>query len=133
MRRIALLLLVGILAYAVNAKDRKAPVEEAQTLLNGNWVLDNGCEQDPTPTRTAWLIIHNNSVISCSQQSVTKGTIISTKNKGIYRFDWAKGPASTAEYPVTQWNLLGLTTQGSTSCYSRVRNPEHNPPKFCNK
>ncbi|EQA35845.1 hypothetical protein LEP1GSC047_0377 [Leptospira inadai serovar Lyme str. 10] len=134
MRRIGLLLLMGILTHTINAKDQKAQAEEAQTLLNGNWVLDYGCNQDPNPTGTAWLVIHNNTVISCNQQSVTnKGTIVNTKNKGIYRFDWTKGPSSTAEYPVTRWNLLGLTTQGSTSCYSRVRSAEHNPPKFCSK
>lgn len=122
-----------VLASAINGEDKKTQAEENQTLLNGNWVLTSGCEQDPSPSPTAWIIIKNNNVISCSQQSVTKGILIRTKNKGIYRIDWQKGPASTAEYPVTQWNLLGVTSQGSTNCYSRVRNPQNNPPQFCNK
>ncbi|TGK12386.1 hypothetical protein EHO60_09050 [Leptospira fletcheri] len=135
MRKFTLILFLAVSACIFSCKGEKTTLDESQTLLNGNWVLDSGCEQDPSPNPIGWLIIHNNSVISClkESQSVTKGLIVRTKNQGIYRFEWQKGGSSTAEYPVTQWQLLGLTSQGSTSCYSRVKNPANNPPAFCNQ
>ncbi|TGK27556.1 hypothetical protein EHQ12_08640 [Leptospira gomenensis] len=135
MKKITILLVLVVSIYAFNCKEGdKTTVDETKTILEGIWVLDFGCQQDPTPNPIAWLIVSNNrDVVSCIQASntVTKGLIIKGQPEGNYTIDWQQGPPSTAQYPVTQWNLLGLTSQGTTNCYSRVRNPANNPPAFC--
>lgn len=135
MKKVTLLLLLLVTTWVLSCKGEKIASEETQTLLNGNWVLNYGCQQDPTPDPIAWLIINNNNVISCMKntQSSVKGLIVKASGEGNYRFDWQQGPPSTAQYPVTEWNLLGLIWQGSSSpnCYSRVRIPANNPPAYC--
>ncbi|TGL97452.1 hypothetical protein EHQ76_15055 [Leptospira barantonii] len=134
MRKVTLLLLLLISACVLGCKGEKIASEDNQTLLNGNWVLNYGCQPDPTPDRVAWLIINNNTVISCMQttQSAVKGLIVKM-SEGNYRFDWPQGPPSTAQYPVTQWSLLGVSSPGSSgpNCYSRVINPKNKPPAYC--
>ncbi|PJZ58039.1 hypothetical protein [Leptospira barantonii] len=134
MRKVTLLLLLLTAVFVFGCKGEKIASEDNQTLLNGNWVIDYGCQQDPTPNPVAWLIINNNTVISCMQttQGAVKGLIVKM-SEGNYRFDWPAGPPSTANYPVTQWNLLGVNSPGGTgpNCYSRVRNPANNPPAYC--
>ncbi|RHX89057.1 hypothetical protein [Leptospira stimsonii] len=135
MKKITFIFTLLIATYAFNCKEEgKTTIEDSKTILEGIWVLDSGCQQDPTPNPIAWLVISNNrNIIACYKASgtVTKGIIIKGQPEGNYRFDWQQGPPSTAQYPVTQWNLLGVTTQENTSCYSRVRNPAYNPPAFC--
>ncbi|TGL68180.1 hypothetical protein [Leptospira kmetyi] len=132
MRKVTLLLLLLVAVCVFGCKGEKTTSEDTQTLLNGKWVLDYGCQQDPTPNPVAWLIINNNNVISCMQvtQGAVKGLIVKI-SEGNYRFDWQQGPPSTASYPVTEWNLLGVSNPSGQNCYSRVRNPANNPPAYC--
>ncbi|MDV6237691.1 hypothetical protein CH379_018830 [Leptospira ellisii] len=135
MKKLTLIAILIASIYGFNCKEEeKTTIDDSKTILEGIWVLTYGCQQDPTPNPVAWLIISNNrDIISCLQASstVTKGLLIKGQPEGNYRIDWQQGPPSTAQYPVTQWNLFGVTTQGSTNCYARVRNPANNPPPFC--
>nr|WP_269155500.1 hypothetical protein [Leptospira mtsangambouensis] len=124
---------VSITVFYCKSGD-KTTLEESKTILEGNWIVTNNCVQNPSPSATAWLVISNNRDIkSCykSNSSVVKGLLIK-QSEGNYNIDWQEGPASTAQYPVGgPLNLFGMTTQGSTVCYTRVKSAKQNPPAFC--
>lgn len=135
MKKISLILLlaVSITVFHCQSGD-KATLEDSKTILEGNWILTNNCTKDPSPNATAWLVISNNRDIkSCYKKtsSVVKGSLIK-QSEGNYNIDWAEGPASTAQYPVGgPLNLFGMTTEGVTVCYTRVKSAKQNPPTFC--
>ncbi|TGJ98694.1 hypothetical protein EHQ53_12215 [Leptospira langatensis] len=135
MRNITLFLLLSVgMLFVTGCKEQKETSEETQTLLNGNWVAVYNCVQDPTPNPTAWLIIQNNNIISCMNNTNVKGTIISSKIQGDYRFSWSSGAPSNAQYPVGgPLQLLGVTTQANTICYTRARSASDAPASYCNK
>ncbi|TGL16161.1 hypothetical protein [Leptospira meyeri] len=126
-------LAISVTAFYCQSGD-KTVLEDSKTILEGNWILTNNCVKDPSPNPSAWLIISNNRDIkSCykTSGSVVKGSLIK-QSEGNYNIDWQEGPASTAQYPVGgPLNLFGMTTQGSTVCYTRVKSAKQNPPAFC--
>ncbi|TGL88225.1 hypothetical protein EHQ68_10390 [Leptospira congkakensis] len=134
MKKITFLFAFALSAFVFHCQSGdKTSAEEAKTILEGNWVLTNNCVTDPSPNPNAWLIISNGRDIkSCYKKtnSVVKGQI--TGSEGNYRINWQEGPASTAQYPVGgPLNLFGMTTEGATVCYTRIKNPKNNPPAFC--
>ncbi|TGM45654.1 hypothetical protein [Leptospira vanthielii] len=135
MKKISLIIALAVSVFAFHCQSgEKTTVDDSRTILEGNWVLTNNCVKDPSSNASAWLIISNNRDIkSCYKNtgSVVKGLLIK-QSEGNYNIDWAEGPASTAQYPVGgPLNLFGMTTQGSTVCYTRVKGPKYNPPAFC--
>ncbi|XDD56223.1 hypothetical protein AB3N62_17950 [Leptospira sp. WS4.C2] len=135
MKKISLIIALAVSVSAFHCQSgEKTNVDDSRTILEGSWVLTNNCVNNPSPNPVAWLLISNNRDIkSCykSNSSVVKGLLIK-QSEGNYNIDWAEGPASTAQYPVGgPLNLFGMTTQGSTVCYTRVKGPKYNPPAFC--
>ncbi|MCT8335479.1 hypothetical protein NUH30_17485 [Leptospira sp. 85282-16] len=133
MKKIIFFLVLAVTVFYCQSGD-KTSLEESKTILEGNWILTNNCVQNPGPSATAWLIISNNRDIkSCYKKtsSVVKGSLIK-QSEGNYNINWSEGPASTAEYPVGgPLNLFGMTTEGVTVCYTRVKSAKQNPPTFC--
>ncbi|TGK82750.1 hypothetical protein EHQ23_15770 [Leptospira bourretii] len=135
MKKISFILALAVSITVFHCKSGdKTTLEDSRTILEGNWILTNNCATNPSPSATAWLVISNNRDIkSCykSNSSVVKGLLIK-QSEGNYNIDWSEGPASTAQYPVGgPLNLFGMTTQGSTVCYTRVKSAKQNPPTFC--
>ncbi|TGK83140.1 hypothetical protein EHQ24_07455 [Leptospira noumeaensis] len=135
MKKNCLIMVMAVFTFVFYCQSGdKTGALDGKTLLEGTWVLTSNCVTDPTPNPSAWLIISNNREIkSCYKKtsSVVKGILIK-QTEGNYNIDWKEGPASKAQYPVGgSLNLFGMTTEGSTICYTRIKNPKQNPPAFC--